>query len=406
MVKKDKDSEKVEGAKTVDSAKLSKLLIEEFNKNADKTGKVAWNLAYDDDNPTDVKEFISTGSTLLDYIIANRRDGGVPVGKLTEISGEESSGKSLLVAHLIAEVQRRGGIAIYIDTENAANPDFLTRVGVNIKEMVYLQPETVEDVGEAIEKAIVMARTRAPDKLVLVAWDGIAGTPSKDELEGGFNISMDTQLAKARLLSKQTRMITQMVGKQRIALVYTNQLKVKIGVMYGDPMTTPGGKGVPYHASVRIRLEAGQKHKEDKGEDPFGVHTRAKVVKNRLGPPFRKAEFDIMFASGIQDEPSWLERLHGCGEVMKQGGWCYLTSFPSGKIQEKGVHAGKDLGIAFQEGGWIKLLNERQDVKKHVLDLLEKHMVVRYDEKPKDMDLNPESLMDVETVNEMARNGE
>lgn len=401
---KEKEVEVVESdGKDLDSVKLGKLLIKEFNKNAEKSGKIAWNLATDDDNPTDVKEFISTGSTLLDYIIANRENGGVPVGKLTEISGEEASGKSLICAHLIAETQKRGGIAIYIDTENSANPEFMTRVGVNIKELVYLQPETVEDVGAAIEKAIIMARTRAPNKLVLVIWDSIAGTPTLAELEGDFQISMDVQLAKARLLAKQTRKITQMIGKERVALVYTNQLKVKIGVMYGDPMTTPGGKGVPYHSSVRIRLEAGQKQKNDKTEEIYGVHTRAKIVKNRLGPPWRKAEFDILFASGVDNESSWVERLHAAGEIMRKDAWMYLTSFPSGKIQDKGVHEGQDLGLAFQEKDWKKLL-EREDVRKHVLGLLKKHMIVRYGEKPADMVLDPESLMDAESVKEILSN--
>lgn len=414
----------------VEAATLTKLLIKEFNVDEGKTGKIAWCLATDDDNPTDVKEFLSTGSTLLDYICANRRDGGVPVGKLTEISGEEASGKSLICAHLIADCQRRGGIAIYIDTENAANPDFLHRVGVNIKELVYLQPGCVEDVGSAIEKAIVTARAKAPNKLVLVLWDGVAGTPSRAELEGEFDLNMNVQLEKAKIISKMMRRIMDMIGKQRICLVFTNQLKVKIGVMYGDPMTTPGGKGVPYHSSLRIRLEAGGKNADEKTKEVYGIHTRAKIVKSRLGPPWRKCEFDILFSRGIDDEPSWFEKLHERGEIFKKDGWCYLSSVPSGKLVEEGANKGKDLGLMFRESKWKeflascpmlekidpktgevllgedkKPLTEPFDVRAHVLNLLQKHMVVTFEEKPHDMDLNPESLMDAESVQETLMEG-
>ena len=413
MAKRDGSSE-VTPKDAVESQKLMKDLIKEFNKDSEKSGKMAWCLGTDSDNPTDVKEFISTGSTLLDYAIANRRGGGLPVGKITEISGEEASGKSLLCAHLIVDCQRRGGIAVYIDTENAANPDFLQRIGVNINELVYLQPGCCEDVGEAIIKTITMARSKAPNKLILVLWDGIAATPTRKELTGDFDLSMDLQLEKSKVLSKMMRMITDTIGKDRVCLVFTNQLKVKIGVMYGDPMTTPGGKAVPYHASVRLRCFAGKKKKATNGKeteseegagDVYGVHTSVKVAKNRLGPPFRKVEFDILFASGIDNEGSWFQRLHECDEILKKEGWCYLSSLPSGKIETKGAYEGKDLGISFREKEFGGMVREDPKLREHVLNLLEKHMIVKYNEIPKDADLNPESLMDAETVQEGVLNG-
>ena len=425
---KDKDDKKEKKAKEprpdkdMECMQLSKELIREFNRDSD--GKIAWSLATDTDNPTDVKTFISTGNTLLDYCISNRRNGGIPVGKLTEISGEEASGKSLLVAHLIAEVQRRDGIAIYIDTENSANPDFLTRVGVDVKAMVYLQPGCVEDVGDAIVKTINMARAKAPGKIILIAWDGIAATPCRAELNGEFDLNMNLQLEKSKVLSKMMRLIGDTVGKEQVALVFTNQLKTKIGVMYGDPMTTPGGKAVPYAASVRLRMESAGRQSDDKTKVVWGVRTRAKVVKNRLGPPFRNCVFDILFASGIDDIGSWMDRLHESGEIFKQGGWCYLSSVPSGKIQGKGVHEGKDLGLSFQENGWEDFVASKPlcpvfdkktgevvidektkeqkvapfDVKAHLLDLLQKHMIVKFGEKPKDAVADPESLMDNEAA--------
>jgi len=406
MAKRDKDADEAPKDQVVDSLKLSKLLINELNKDSDKTGKVAWCLATDDDNPTDVKEFISTGSTLLDYIITNKKNGGVPVGKLTEISGEEASGKSLLIAHLIAECQRREGIAAYIDVENSANPEFMTRLGVNTKEMIYLQPQTVEEVGEMIEKIIIMTRTRAPNKLVLIAWDSIAATPCKCEIEGDFAIGMDLQLAKSKVLAKMMKKITEMIGKERICLVFTNQLKTKIGVMYGDPMTTPGGKAVPYHASVRIRLNAGAKQKDEKTDSIYGVHTSAKIVKNRLGPPWRKCEFDILFSSGIDDVASWFQRLHELEEIEKADGWCYLSKLPSGKLEDKGVKKGLDRGVKFREKGFSELVKSDPKVKAFVLSLLEQHMIVRYGETPKDVVLDPESLMDAEAVADVVINGE
>lgn len=401
MAKKEKAQSDTEVDQEVDSLKLSKLLINELNKDSDKTGKVAWCLATDDDNPTDVKEFISFGSTLLDYIATNRENGGAPVGKLTEITGEEASGKSLILAHLMAETQRRGGIAAYLDVENSANPEFMTRLGVNTKELIYLQPQTVEEVGEAIEKIILMVRTRAPNKLVLIAWDSIAATPAACEIEGDFALGMDLQLAKSKILAKMMRKITQTLGKERICLVFTNQLKTKIGVMYGDPLVAPGGKAVPFHASLRIRLEAGQKQKDAKTEEIYGIHTRAKIVKNRLGPPWRKAEFDILFASGIDNESSWLQKLHEVGEIEKADGWCYMVSYPSGKLGVKGVWAGKDRGIGFREKEFSKLVKEDEKLRLHVLSLLKNHMIVKYGEKPRDLVEDPGSLIDDATVEEI-----
>lgn len=395
MAKKDE----VEKVDDLDPTKLSKLLINEFNK-GQEAGKIAWCLATDTDNPTEVKEFISTGSTLLDYIIANRKGGGVPVGKLTEISGEEASGKSLVCAHLIAECQRRGGIAIYIDTENAANPQFMEQVGVDISKMVYLQPGTVEEVGEKIEQTIIMTRSKAPNRLVLIIWDSVAGTPTKAELEGTFELNMNLQLEKSKVLSKMMTRLTQIWGKERICMVFTNQLKTKIGVMYGDPMTTPGGKAIPYHASVRIRLERGgnQVDPADKTKQVWGVHTRAKVIKSRLGPPLRKVEFDITFASGIDDVGSWFPRLHELGEVTKSDGWCYLTSF---KGKENKKHP--EWGHMFRESQWEDEIKNTPGLKDHALGLLEKHMIVKYGQTPKDIAADPESLMDAEAVQQLVQ---
>lgn len=417
MSKKEKEETNVK--EETDSLKLSKLLIREFNNSSDE--KVAWCLATDLDNPTTVKEFISTGSTLLDYLIANRRNGGVAVGKLTEIVGEEASGKSLIAAHLIAECQRRDGIAIYIDTENAANSDFMRQVGVNIEQMVYLQPGTVEEVGEDIEKTILKVRTKAPNKLVLIVWDSIAGTPPQAEIEGNYDAQSHMGLL-GKAMALMMRKLTQTLGKERIALVFTNQLKYRIGVSYGDPMFAPGGKAVPFHASTRIRLtrsvqlKEGKKRGEETGEDVkgavYGIHTLAKVIKSRLGPPLRKCEFDITFAFGIDDETSWFDYLHSVGEIEKADGWCYYSSYPSGKtVKKKDKDNPKkeieyDRGLQFREKQWREKLKEDQKFREKILDDLEKHLVIKYGETPKDIDLDPESLLDNEAVVEAVANGQ
>ena len=409
--KEEEEAEVVDINKEVDSLKLSRMLINDLNKDAEE--KTAWCLATDLDNPTTVKEFISTGSTILDYLIANRRDGGVAVGKLTEIVGEEASGKSLIAAHLIAETQRRGGIAVYIDTENAANEDFMKQIGVNTKELVYAQPGTVEEVGDLIEKTIIKVRTKAPTKLVLIVWDSIAGTPPKAEVEGTYDANSHMGLL-GKALALMMRKITQTLGKERIALVFTNQLKYKIGVSYGDPMFAPGGKAVPFHASTRVRLTKSVQLKEGKKTDTssageagdengkgavYGINTIAKVIKSRLGPPLRQCRFDITFAHGIDDVKSWFTLLHERGEITKSDGWCYLTSY---KGKENPKHP--DWGHMFRESKWNEEILSSKELTEHVKNLLEKHLVVRYDQKEiKDLDLDPDSLLDNEAVADAAK---
>ena len=391
MAKKNREEEvSVPVEKETDSFKLSKLLIKELNKDEEKSGKVAWNLATDHDNPTEVKEWISTGSTLLDYCISNKRDGGIPVGKLTEISGEEASGKSLLCAHLAKECQRKGGVVAYIDTENAMSPEFAEQLGVDLNKLIYLQPGTIEEVGETIEKIILMTRQKAKDKLILIIWDSVAGTPSQVEIEGTYDPN-DRIGVTAKALAKMMRKLTQVWGKERIAMVFTNQLRVKFGVMFGDNMTTSGGKAIPYHASVRVRLIRSAMEKAEKGSeegnegDILGVNTRVQVVKNRLGPPHRKCRFFISFERGIDDIDSWFEHLHERKVIEKKGGWCYLPTYDV-----------KD--FKFRESQWVKTIKEDAKLNNWVLDQINETMTVKYGQKPLDADIDPESLMDNEEV--------
>ena len=383
IVKEEQDYEKENGAEgETDPVKLSKLLVKAFNKDEAKTGKVAWNLATDLDNPTEVKEFISTGNTILDYSITNRKNGGIPVGKLTEIVGEEASGKSLMCLHLAANCQKMGGVVAYLDTENAMNPEFALKIGVDLKKLIYLQPGTVEECGQAIEKMILMTRQKAPNQLVLIIWDSTAGTPTQVEIEGDYEINMNVQMEKPKAMAKMMRKLTQVWGKERIAMVFCNQLKMKPGVMYGDPTFAPGGKAVPYHASVRIQLKRRGQEKDEEGgiNSVTGVNTAAKVVKNRLTWPYRKANFFISFAHGIEDEASWFELLHEEKVLEKQNGWVYCPEYK------------KDFKL--REAQWTTTLETLPEFKEWVVAKLDDILVTKDLEKPKGADADPESLLE------------
>lgn len=382
-MRKKKGEEEVERVDSDVDDSIIKYLVKEINK--DSAEPMAYLLT--EPNPTEVKDFISTGSTLLDYIISNRPNGGIPVGKLTEIVGEEASGKSLLCAHIIANTQKKGGIAIYLDTESAANPDFMKRLGVDISKLVYLQPGSIEECYEAIEKTMVMARAKNTTCPITIIWDSTAASPPKAELEGDYDPNSRIGLA-AKAHAKGMRKLTLNVAFDKVTLVFTNHLKVKIGVMFGDPMTTSGGKAIPYHASVRIRLTKSTELKDEKNDkEVFGIHTYAKVFKNRLGPPMRKCAFDILFAHGVDDASSVREYLWERGIITKAAGW--LKMDVNGQERK------------FRSTDWSQMLKE-PEFKKHVDGLLEKLCVVSYDAEGNlsgnDFSVDTNSVMEMEEL--------
>lgn len=320
---------------------LAGVLAENLNKKFKASNhKVAYFLEGDTDSPSDVKEWISTGSTMLDLAIANRPYGGIPVGRITEITGLEASGKSLLAAHALANTQKKGGLAVYIDTENAISREFLEAIGVNLKEMLYVPLETVEDIFEAIEGIAETVRKSSKDRLVTIVVDSVAGASTKTEMAAEFDKD-GWATSKAIVLSKAMRKITNFVGRERICLIFTNQLRTRLGVSFGDPYTTSGGKAIAFHSSVRLRLKSiGQiKLKDDNGrEEVFGIKTRAQVIKNRMGPPLRSVDYDIYFDSGIDDFGSWLTMLKDFKLVTQAGAWYTYTDTSTGeeiKFQSK-----------------------------------------------------------------------
>ena len=343
---------------------LANVLADSLNKKFKDT-KVAYFLDGSDPTPTDIKDFISTGSSMLDLAIANKPNGGIAVGRITEINGLESSGKSLLGAHILAETQKKDGIAVYIDTETSVSQEFLDVIGIDMGKMLYLHLETVEDIFEAIEEIVIKVRESDKDRLVTIMVDSLAGASTKVEMEADFDKD-GWATAKAIIISKAMRKITQLIGKQKIALVFTNQLRQKLGVMFGDPWTTSGGKALPFHASTRIRLKNMGQIKDSK-KNTIGMKCRAQIVKNRLGPPLRHADYDMYFDRGIDNYGAWLTVLKE-HKLVKVGGAWYTLNFE-----------GED--IKFQSKDWEDLITQNDELRKYLYQLICDKVILKYQEK-------------------------
>ena len=343
---------------------LAKVLADNINKKFKDT-KVAYFLDGSNATPTDIKEFISTGSSVLDLAISNRPNGGVAVGRITEINGLESSGKSLIGTHILAETQKRGGVAVYIDTETSVSREWLETIGVDVQNLLYLHVETVEDIFECIESIIAKIRESDRDRLVTILVDSLAGASTKVEMEADFEKD-GWATSKAIIVSKAMRKITQMIGRERIALVFTNQLRQKLGVMFGDPWTTSGGKALPFHSSTRIRLKNMGQIK-DTGKNVLGMKCRAQIIKNRLGPPLRHADFNLYFDSGIDDKGSWLQVLKDHKLVKAAGAW-YTLNY-------------EDEDIKFQSKDFEKKLEEVDGLQDHLYDQICEASILKYQSK-------------------------
>ena len=313
---------------------LVELLANELNKANKDGGKIAYFLD-EQENPAEISDWISTGSSILDLAISNRPHGGLPVGKMVEFNGLEGTGKSLLSAHVVADTQKKGGIAVVIDTENSAAPDFWKSLGVDLSKLLYVQCETVEDIFEKMEQMIGIVRKSNKDRILTIIVDSVAAASTKVELESDHGKD-GYATGKSIIISKAMRKITTMIGRQKVLTVFTNQLRQNINAMaFGDKYVVSGGKSLAYHCSVRVRLNNTGKLK--KGEEVIGNECKAVVVKNRMGPPQRQASFDIYFDSGIADYGSWIKVLKE-NNLVKQGGAYYTYKKDDGtewKFQSK-----------------------------------------------------------------------
>mgnify|MGYP003630210400 CR=1 FL=1 len=369
-------------------------LISALNK--DHGSRVAYNLSQDE-SPTHVKRWISTGSRLLDYSCSNRRGGGLPEGRIIEIFGPPSIGKSHIATQIARTTQQMGGIVVYIDTENATSVENLRMLGVDVsKRFVYVDTHCTEEVFQVAEATILKAKGMNKDVPITIVWDSVAASSPKAELLGDYD--KESIGLQARAISKGMRKITGVIGDQNILFVILNQIRMKIGVMFGDPTTTPGGKAIPFHASTRIKLGAGSPIKD--GEDVIGINVSAKTIKNKVAPPFRKVNFEIHFGVGIKEHEQIFDilRKHGPGaagknqiEVSGTGAWkkFEVTNIETGEILvEK----------KFRKSDFDEMIKD-PEYSGYIDDLLEIVMVKKIGNS--DFDIDTESYIEVDSIRNM-----
>jgi len=313
------------------------------------------------DRPQDAIQAISTGSIAVDAALGI---GGVPRGRVVEIFGPESSGKTTLTLHVIAEAQKRGGLAAFIDAEHALDAEYAKKLGVDIDNLMVSQPDSGE---QALEIAEALVRSAAVDVVVV---DSVAALVPKAELEGEMGDAMVG--LQARLMSQALRKLTAVVSKSGTCLIFINQIREKIGVMFGNPETTTGGNALKFYASVRMDIRRIGAIKS--GEEVVGSQTRVKVVKNKVAPPFREAEFEIMYGTGISREGELIELgvLHNL--VEKSGSWYSYKGERIGQGKDNArvfLQQHKDIAQDIEQQLRAKLIPEKATMNRNLAEARE-----------------------------------
>jgi len=368
-------------------------LIKSLNK--EHGTRVAYNLAVDE-APTTVKRWISTGSKLLDYICSNRKGGGLPEGRIVEIFGPPSIGKSHIATQIARSTQEMGGIVVYIDTENATSVENLFLLGVDVsKRFVYVDTHCTEEVLAIAEKTILKAQALDKDVPVTIIWDSVAASSPKAELLGNYD--KESIGLQARAISKGMRKITGVIGQTNSLFVILNQTRTKIGVMYGDPTTTPGGKAIPFHASIRIKLGAGQKI-ENSAKEVIGINVSAKTIKCKVAPPFRTANFQIHFGKGIVEHEEVFDvlRKHGPDtideyliDIKGSGQWKHMSVVNT--LSEKTI-----IDKKFRKKDFDELWNDEEIVP--FLNMILEKAMVRIMGDPNTMNIDTESYEEIRAI--------
>jgi recombination protein RecA len=298
----------------------------------------------EEDAKLNVVEWIPTGILALDKIIGRP---GIPVGRITEILGDVATGKSYLGYSILANTQKKGGVSILVDFESALDPEFAAVTGLDLKRCIVLTPLCLEEFFENVDTVLDIS-SKNKENFVTVVVDSIAAAPTKAELEGSLS---DRQLGdKARLMSLALRRITSKIVHARTALIFINQLREKIGILFGPKWTTPGGLAIPYHASLRIMMTKVSDIKVQ--SKVVGIRIKLNVIKNKLEAPFQNAEVDLYFDKGVDNEGYLLELLVSKGIIGKSGGWYTYKS--------KNFHADK----------FMEILNSNEELKKEVKECL------------------------------------
>ena len=333
--------------------------------------KIAHDLS--EDNPTDVTDFIPTGSRWLDSIIARGRYAGIPVGKISEIAGLEGTGKSYMAAQVAANAQKMGIDVVYFDSESAIDSTFLTAAGCDINNLLYIQAHSVEFVLETIEDLLASA-----DNRLLFVWDSLALTPSSTDIEGDFN-PLSSMAVKPRILSKGMSKLVQPIANANATLLVLNQLKTNITSNVAEAMTTPyftpGGKAMHYAYSMRIWL-TGRKAKAsfiiDERGYRVGSEVKAKIEKSRFGTAGRICNFKILWGGevGIQDQESWLDAVKGSTHLNSAGAW-YTLSYDDGTTDK------------FQASKWNEKL-QSEKFKNRILQLMDEEVILKFDKREGD----------------------
>ena len=322
------------------------------------------------DNTAMQVDAISTGSLGLDLALGV---GGVPRGRIIEVFGPESSGKTTVALHMVAEVQKRGGIAGFIDAEHALDPVYAKNIGVDIDNLYISQPDNGE---QALEITETMVRSGAVDIVIV---DSVAALVPKAEIDGDMG---DSHVGlQARLMSQALRKLTAVISKSNCVVIFINQLREKVGVMFGNPETTTGGRALKFYSSIRMDVRRVETLKQ--GGEMVGNHTRIKVVKNKVAPPFKQAEFDIMFGTGISKEGDILDLAAECGIVNKSGAWYAYNGDKIGQGRENAK----------------TYLRENPEFCKMIEEMVREHYFAQEDEAPESEEETPVSA-DAESKNE------